>query len=156
MSTPSVVFVPGSFAPASLYHPLAEAVVARGVEAQAINLPTVHLPGEDRIAPSLYDDGDFIASTIEKLADEGKDVIVIGHSYGGIPLSQGTVGLSKPTRAAQGKPGGLVTVAYMTAYVPVLNESAADIQAGGDFKLDVTLDVSTLPAFSPYLETDQR
>ncbi|CAI6301247.1 unnamed protein product [Periconia digitata] len=140
MSVPSVVFVPGSFAPASLYYPLVESVVARGIEAQAINLPTVHLPGDDRIAPSLYDDGDFIASTIEKLADKGRDVIVIGHSYGGIPLSQGTVGLSKPTRAAQGKPGGLSTVAYMTAYVPIFNESSADIQAGGEFELDVTID----------------
>jgi pimeloyl-ACP methyl ester carboxylesterase len=142
MSTPSIIFIPGSFAPASLYYPLVEAVVANGVEAQAIQMPTVHLPYEDRIAPSMYEDGAFIASTIEKLAEENKDVIVIGHSYGGIPLSQGTVGLSKPTRAAQGKRGGLIMVAYMTAYVPILNESVADIEANSEFGVDITLDVS--------------
>ncbi|KAL2209180.1 hypothetical protein CC79DRAFT_1332413 [Sarocladium strictum] len=149
MSTPSVVFVPGSFAPASLYYPLVEAVVANGIEAQAIRTPTVHLPCEKRAAPPMYDDAALLAATIEELADEGKDVIVIGHSYGGIPLTQGTVGLSKPTRKAQGKSGGLTTVAYMTAYVPVLNESAADIEANSEFELDVTIDVGDQQALPP-------
>ncbi len=77
----------------------------------------------------MYDDAALIALRAEQLADEGKDVILIGHSYGGVPLSQSTKGLSRQSRAALGKPGGIIRLGYIGAIVPAEGQSAADVTA---------------------------
>jgi surfactin synthase thioesterase subunit len=91
----------------------------------------------------MYDDADFIAQEITKLADQGKDVVLIGHSYGGVPVSQCGEGLSAEARAKQGKKGGLVRLAYMTCLVPALGQNARDILAGApdEDKVDMKVDV---------------
>ena len=78
-----------------------------------------------------------------KLVDEGKDVVMIAHSYGGSPMSQCTKGLSKTEREAEGKEGGIVRLAYMTALVPGLGMTSAEIMAAvpEDKKLALQPDV---------------
>ena len=75
----------------------------------------------------MYDDADYIAKEVGKLADEGKDVIVVPHSYGGVPTSQSTKGLGKEEREKAGKKGGIVNIAYMTCLVPAVGKSAMDV-----------------------------
>lgn len=77
----------------------------------------------------MYDDAAFIAKEVQVLVDKGKDVVLICHSYGGTPASQSTKGLSKAERLAEGKDGGIVRLAYMTAVVPTLGASAQDVLA---------------------------
>lgn len=66
----------------------------------------------------MYDDAALIASEVEKFADQGKDVVILAHSYGGVPMTESVKGLSKKERAAAGKKGGIVRLGYMTALVP--------------------------------------
>ncbi|KAF2636920.1 hypothetical protein P280DRAFT_472787 [Massarina eburnea CBS 473.64] len=80
----------------------------------------------------MYDDADHINAEAGKLADEGKDVILVAHSYGGVPTSQSIKGVSKAEREKVGKKGGVVRVAYMAALVPELGGSAASLMAGGE------------------------
>lgn len=93
----------------------------------------------------MYEDAALIAKEVEKLADEGKDVILIPHSYGGVPTTQSTKGLSKSERQKEGKKGGVVRIAYMTALVPAVGATGMSVLANApeenriDFKIDVRL-----------------
>jgi hypothetical protein len=79
----------------------------------------------------MADDAASIAAEIEKEADAGKDVIVVAHSYGGVPASQSVKDLVKSKREAQGKKGGVVRLAYMTALVPAEGGAAGGELADG-------------------------
>lgn len=132
MSKPTILLVPGSFALPEFYDPLFEAVRAKGYDIRGLHMPTVGLrTGEGRpgTPPSMYDDAALIAKEAEKVADEGRDVIILGHSYGGVPVTQSAEGLGKKERQARGKEGGVVNLAYMTCLVPAVGKSAADVLA---------------------------
>lgn len=126
-----LLLVPGSFAVPALYEDNAlKGVKERGYDIRCLHMPTVGLaPREGRPGspPTMYDDAAFIASEAERLSDEGKDVIIIGHSYGGIPVTQSIRGLTKQERQKHGKNGGVVRVVYMTCLVPPVGQSAKDV-----------------------------
>jgi pimeloyl-ACP methyl ester carboxylesterase len=126
----SLVLVPGSYNPVSEYQHIIDAVRKAGYEVVGVDLPTVGpgiRQGKDTPAPSMYDDASAIAAVVEKLADKGQYVVIVGHSYAGVPMSQSTNGLDKASRAQQGKPGGIVTLAYLAALVPPLGGSAGSL-----------------------------
>ncbi|KAH8886243.1 alpha/beta-hydrolase [Thozetella sp. PMI_491] len=130
MAKPSIVFIPGSYTPLRVYQSLFEAISKEGYEIDGIHPPTVGPSsgeGANCPAPSMYDDAAAIAQHVEKLADQGKDVIVMGHSYAGVPMSQCTEGLGKAERSARGKSGGIVQLAYMACLVPAIGHSAATL-----------------------------
>jgi len=56
-------------------------------------------------------------------------VVIIAHSYGGVPASESLKGLSKIERAKEGKSGGVVRIGYLTALVPGVGVSAAGLLA---------------------------
>lgn len=127
MSKPSILLVPGSFALPEFYDVVVDPVKAKGYDIRALHLLTVGLGPENPrkgTPPNMYDDAAFIAKEIEKLADEGKDVILIAHSYGGIPTTESIKGLGKEERAKLGKKGGVVKIAYMTCLVPEVGQNA--------------------------------
>ncbi|KAI1102857.1 alpha/beta-hydrolase [Jackrogersella minutella] len=125
MPKPSILFIPGSFAIPELYSNIFDAVTAKGYEIKGLHLPSVGLKTGPRKEPpaTIYDDAAFIAKEVENLADDGRDVMLIGHSYGGIPITQCTQGLTKAERQKEGKKGGIVRLAYMTALVPAPGQS---------------------------------
>jgi len=132
MTKPTIVLIPGSFALPEFYNPIFDAVRERGYEIRGLHLPSVGLSaleGRPGSPPTMYDDAAHIDKELEKLSDEGKNIVLIGHSYGGVPISQCGQGLSKEERQKQGKPGGLVNLAYLTCLVPALGQNARDIMA---------------------------
>ncbi|KIY03429.1 uncharacterized protein Z520_00120 [Fonsecaea multimorphosa CBS 102226] len=145
MSKPAILLIPGSFSLPEFYDPVINAVAAEGYEIQGLHKPSVGLAsGKPRegAPPTMYDDAAFIAKETEKLADQGKDVILVAHSYGGVPVTQSTKGLSKEERKKQGKVGGIVNLAYMTSLVPPVGQAARDILADvpQEQKLDLKVD----------------
>lgn len=154
MSKPSILLIPGSFGLPEFYDPVVDAVAAKGYEIRALHYPSVGLKSGPVGPPtSMYDDAKFIAGEVEKLADEGKDVILIAHSYGGVPMTECTKGLSKEERAKQGKKGGIVSLAYMTALVPGVGMSAMSLlgDVPEEQKLELKIDVRTLSLYSHIL-----
>ncbi len=131
-SKPSIILIPGSFGLPEFYNPVFELVRAKGYDIRGVHKPSVGLssrqprPGP---LPTMYDDAAHIAKEAEKLIDEGKDVILVPHSYGGVPTSQCTKGLSKKERQEAGKPGGIVNIAYLTCLTPALGQAAKDVLA---------------------------
>jgi len=129
MSKPYILIIPGSFSLAEFYDSIVNPLAAKGYEIKAISLPTVGLktgPKEEPL-PTMYDDAAFIAKEVTRLADEGKHVILIPHSYGGVPTTESMKGLSVEERQKQGKKGGIIRIAYMTCLVPALGKSASEV-----------------------------
>jgi pimeloyl-ACP methyl ester carboxylesterase len=140
---PSVLLVPGSFSNPDLYYTAQDLSLARGIDLHVMALPSVRVDlNDNRTPPSMYDDAAAIAEEIEKLSDAGQDVIVISHSYAGVPMTQATVGLGKESRKRQGKTAGLVGVAYMTSLVPDIGQNTTSLLAdiGPEHALHTTVD----------------
>ena len=72
----------------------------------------------------MYDEA---ASEVQKEVGQDKDVILIPHSYGGVPASESTKGLSKKEREAEGKKGGVIMFAYLPCLVPPVGKSTGAI-----------------------------
>lgn len=87
---------------------LEEAIGARVV---AVALPSVHG------APAAYkaeDDALAIRALIEPELEEGRDVVTICHSYGGVPTADAVKGFLKSDRGAQAAVVGMI---YFTSFV---------------------------------------
>lgn len=152
-SKPSFLVITGSFTRPSFYDPVVNAVEAKGYEIRALHSPSVGLETGPREGepPTMFDDAAFIAKETEKLADESKNVILIAHSYGGVPATESTKGLGRGERQAQGKKGGIIRLAYMTAMVPAVGKSGALVDVPEENLVPLKMDVGTssLSSFNP-------
>lgn len=147
---PTVVIVPGSFSPPEFYDKFVGQLSKHGYDGVAISLPSV---GGKKPA-TMEDDAAAIAKVTSKLADEGKDVILVSHSYGGIPASESAKGLSRKERQESGKKGGISALLYVTALV--VAEGASLGTTMGDavpdhVKVDVSLKLPNLSLKLSYL-----
>lgn len=127
---PTIVLIPGSFLHSSHYTPTIQPLHDAGVSIHILDPPCYHSkkPGD---LPTMYDDASFISSFVEKLADQGEEVVLVSHSYGGTPTTEGLKGLSVAERRKQGRKGGVVRLAYITAVVPKVGGGLADTMVGG-------------------------
>ena len=152
---PELVIVPGSFSSSKFYDIIVDPLRAKGYSVHVLDppcYPESYKPGLP--SPSMYDDAAFINSFVTKLADEGKDVVIMPHSYGGVPSTEALKGITKKEREQQGKKGGVVRIAYMTSIVPKIGENLGQVinavsekGAGGTPPIDV--DVRFLEFRSP-------
>ncbi|KAG9191967.1 hypothetical protein G6011_10701 [Alternaria panax] len=133
-SQPSVVLVPGSFCHASMYDSLVTPFRTEGYDIHVLEppcYPAGYNASSGTAHPSMYDDAKFINKFVMKLADDGKEVIVIAHSYGGCAATESLKDVTKKEREQQGKTGGVVRLAYLAAAVPRLGESCGHTLVGG-------------------------
>ncbi|KIW17009.1 hypothetical protein PV08_04200 [Exophiala spinifera] len=113
MTKPVILLVPGAWHEPSCFSPLASYLVNHGYTVEGISLPSV-----DSSPPQPNFDGDVaaVASTIRKHADQGSEIVVFFHSYGGIPGSSACRGLLKSDREARGKAGGVTHLIFCSAH----------------------------------------
>lgn len=79
----------------------------------------------------MYDDAAYWRAKIGRLADAGKDVVVLMHSVGGVVGTEAAQGLGKAERAKRGLPGGVVHLVYLTAYLPNEGDSVFSFYGEG-------------------------
>jgi pimeloyl-ACP methyl ester carboxylesterase len=116
MTKPTILIVPGSFAPPTIYDKLVRLLKGTGYPALAVQLPstTKRMP----LAPAtMLEDADIIKCAAEALINLGREVIVVAHSYGGVPTTQGLVGVP------------IKKIVYLAAIVPKLGQT--NIEAFG-------------------------
>jgi hypothetical protein len=119
---PTIVIVPGAFTAEFMYTTLIDKLRGHGYETTFIsNLTTIWKEGAP---PTMFDDAAQIHSRCEKLADDGKDIVLMMHSYGGIPGTESARGLGKKDRQAAGQPGGIVSLVYCSALIAKEGQSA--------------------------------
>ena len=63
------------------------------------------------------DDVDAIRSAVTELVEAKRDVIVVMHSYSGIPGGQALEGLDKKTRQEMGHEGGVIRLIYIMSFI---------------------------------------
>lgn len=87
MSQPTIIFVPGSFAPETIYHSTILHLRSLGFPAVALRMPSTmkRMP----LPPAtMFDDADVIKRSVEAVTAQGKEVVVVCHSYGGTPTTE--------------------------------------------------------------------
>ena len=130
MSPPHIVIIPAACQPSTFYTPLTNALTGLSLPAHTIvPLPSIN-PASN--LPPNHDffsaDVSTIRSTILSILSEGADVVVLMHSYGGLPGSAALKGLGK---AERGDANAVVRLIYVCSFVLGEGESmpgAGDVE----------------------------
>ncbi|KAH8700115.1 Alpha/Beta hydrolase protein [Talaromyces proteolyticus] len=113
---PSIVIIPGSFTGPDIYSNFASLLRGRGYEVIVGILQSANRTRPEKAA-TLQEDAAYFRGVAETLASQGKDVVVVGHSYGGVVATESVKGVIKTEREAHGKAGGVVRVVYLVSVV---------------------------------------
>lgn len=128
MANPTLVIVPGSFAPTKMYDGFVETLKGHDIRTVVVSTPSVGRK-EGRPPATMSDDAQEISNVVSKLLDEGEDVVLMTHSYGGIPGTESLKNISRKAREAEGKKGGIEKLVYLTSMV--LQPGTSNLEAFG-------------------------
>ena len=114
MSKPTIVLVPGAWHKPEIYHSVTKNLKEHGY-------PTISLalPSAGAIPPNMTFDQDVsairdcLATLVE--SDE-KEVILVVHSYTGMPGAEAPRGLGKKERQDRGLNGGVIRLVFIMAF----------------------------------------
>ncbi|CAM5484533.1 MULTISPECIES: alpha/beta hydrolase [Streptomyces] len=127
---PSFLLVHGAWHRPACWKPLQDALAVEGLRSHTVALPSSGPQGTP--AAGVYDDAEAISARLREI--DGP-VVVVGHSYGGIPV----------TEAAAAHPG-VVHLVYLAAYMPAEGESLGSLH-GREPSKPVDLDGVQPPIF---------
>jgi pimeloyl-ACP methyl ester carboxylesterase len=108
---PTVVLVHGAWHEPWHWHEIGSRLARRGIRVDAVDLPS-HRPGHG----DLHDD----ATAIRSVLDRHQDAVVVAHSYGGIPATEGATGHPAVRR-----------LVYLSAYMADENEHLGGFEPSG-------------------------
>jgi alpha-beta hydrolase superfamily lysophospholipase len=128
----TVVIIPGSFAPPSLYEPLSQSFARDGIQSLIVDLPSVGRK-DGKNPATMSDDVDEIVSVVEKSLIEDKEVILLAHSYGGVPSTQSLEKLSQKARQSEGKKGGVTKIVYIAGVALPVGGSVMSLLTAPEF-----------------------
>lgn len=113
------LIVPGSFSTPQAYDVLVAQLRSQGYEARATDLLSAN--DGTRIPPATgEDDVVHIRQQVLAILDSDthpSDVVVAGHSYGGIPTTSALAGLNRADRSAQGKTTAVTGIVYIASFL---------------------------------------
>ncbi|KAK8060979.1 hypothetical protein PG996_010909 [Apiospora saccharicola] len=134
--------VPGAWHTAPAFDLIRQQLTNRGFESVAVPLLTVG--PTDPLNQGVPEDAAAIRAQLEKMVDAGKDVMVLSHSYGGVPAAAAVEGFNAKDRAAKGQKGGVVMVLHMTSFAAQVGSSLMDSLGGNPLPwFNITGDVLT-------------
>ena len=113
---PTILFFAGAFADPSCFDTLSGHFQSAGYHTSYAYVPSLNPPD----APTVTTSNDAEQARnkyLMPLLDDGKEVVVFVHSYGGVVGGQAAAGLSKSARSAAGKPGGVIGLVYLVGNI---------------------------------------
>jgi len=114
MSRPTVVCVPGAWHGPEIYAKTLSILTEHNYPTVALPLPSV---GASPPHTSFDEDVKGIRDCLTKLViEEEKEVVLVTHSYSGMPGAEAPVGLGKRDREAAGKKGGVIRLVFIMAF----------------------------------------
>lgn len=125
---PDILLVPGAWHTPAAFDLVRDQLTRRGFQSTAVPLLTVG--PTDPLNQGVPEDAAAIRAELEKLVDAGKEVMVISHSYGGVPAAAAVEGLNLKDRVAQGQKGGVLMVVHMTSFAAKVGTSLMDSLGG--------------------------
>ena len=128
-SHPSFLVVPGAWHQPEAYEKLVTSLETAGYSAHATSLPSCDTQDPENATCSA--DAEAVRKAILRSIDAGgNDLVVVCHSYGGIPGGGAAYGLNKTARAKDGKEGGVIGLIYLAGFVVLENSSLLDTMGG--------------------------
>ena len=128
-SKPTFFIVPGAWHPPSAYRQLAASLETLGHSTVVASIPSLNPKSVE--TATCTEDANALGKKLLSIIDgDGTEVVVLAHSAGGIPAGGAAYGLSKTTRAEEGKKGGVLGLIYMTAFVVPEGTSLVDYLGG--------------------------
>ncbi|KAI6756004.1 hypothetical protein HG530_011740 [Fusarium avenaceum] len=124
---PTIVFAPGAWHTADCFDTVRSALHARDWPTETVDYPSV---GAEPPSKGVADDVAVLRATLERLADAGKKMVLVMHSYGGLVGANAVEGLGFKQRSQQGKDGGVIILVYLSAFVIPRGKSALDLLGG--------------------------
>jgi pimeloyl-ACP methyl ester carboxylesterase len=143
MSTkPTIILIPGAWHTTEGFGPLESFLEKAGYPTKAIDLPSAGAhPGH----PDFDQDVAEIRKAVLDLIDEGKEVVVVMHSFGSVIGSEALRDLGKGDREAAGKLGGVVRCVFIGILLPEL----------GKAMYETYMSVMSAPDLDPDFEVEQ-
>ena len=123
MALPTIVVVPAACQTPAHYQPLASALQKANFTVAVIPLPSV---GASPGLKSFDEDVAAVRKVVGSLIDDDTEVIVLLHSYGGLPGSAAMKGLGSKDRAKEGLKGGVKRLVYVSSYALREGEALPD------------------------------
>lgn len=96
MANPTVVFVPGAWHTPEAYSDTIKALEQHSYPTVGLPLPSA---GAEPAHLDFQGDVEGIRRCITELVDAGKEVILVSHSYSGMPAAEAPIGLGRSERA---------------------------------------------------------
>lgn len=114
MSLPIIVIVPAACHTPAHYQPLASALQSAEFTVAVVPLPSV---GASPGLKNFDEDAAVIQKVVASFVNDGIEVVMLLHSYGGLPGSAAMKGLGAKERAINGKEGGVRRLVYVSSYL---------------------------------------
>ena len=111
---PVLIFTPGAWHTPEFFSEVFSKLEPLGYK--CIGYPLL-AAGHEPPVKDLQPDTDAVHKLVEKESDAGYDVVMVAHSWSGIIVSGALDGLSKVEREEAGLQGGVVRIAYISAFV---------------------------------------
>lgn len=129
IAKPTVVLVPGAWHSPSHFDQLRARLHEADYPTVSLALPSLNSPNPNEI--EVATDVAFIREKmLLPLLEEGKEVVLAVHSYGGCPGGAAAKGLSKSEWNSQGRHGGLVGLVFIAAFVAREGDSLLSLVGG--------------------------
>lgn len=129
MSGTTVLFIPGAW-----HNPRCFSKVAKRLEEDGYDTGLVYLPSVGPIIPhsDFLEDVGEVRKQIEIAANAGRRVVVVMHSYGGLPGCEAIRGLDWESRRRENQPGGVVHLFFCCSFIVPEGKSLISSFGGGD------------------------
>jgi hypothetical protein len=144
MPKPTIVCVPGAWHTPEIYSKTLSILDEHGY-------PTIGLPlasvGASPPHMSFDEDVKDIRDCLTKLVvEEEKEVVLVTHSYTGMPGAEAPVGLGKKEREAANKNGGIIRLVFIMAFAMPegFQPTAGGVQFPEWMKVDVEVSLRVL------------
>ena len=125
---PIIFLIPGSFHDSACFDSLRAALDALAYSSVTATLPSI--ASHDPFTADAIADSKFIRANLESLIKEGHAVLLVAHSYGGIPGAAAATGLSMAERHERGDVGGVVGLVFISAVLTKEGESCLEKMGG--------------------------
>jgi len=123
MPKPALVLVPGAWHTPQAFEKIIPKLEAKGFDCFPLSLPSVGMvpPVKD-----LEADIQTVRRAVTELCEAERDVAVVSHSWGGLPVNSALDGLSKAEMTSNGAKAGVVKLIFLCAFVVPVGISVFD------------------------------
>jgi hypothetical protein len=123
----AIVFVLGSWHLPIFFDEVRNRLTTLGYNSVAVPHPSM---GALAGVKDLTDDIATLRATIEECSSEGKRVVLVVHSYGGLVASGAAEGMGLKERKVEDKKGGIIMILYFAAFIIPKGSTMLDALGG--------------------------